>query len=134
MTRTGRCLCGDITYEIEGDPMAVAVCHCEHCQRQSGGAFSTNMVVSPDQLTISGDIATYEDRGRTGDDVYVLRRFCSTCGSPIVSVLVGRPEIVAVKVGTLDDRSDIEPVAQAWCDDKQPWVHLEGIHPLAQEG
>lgn len=133
MTRTGRCLCGDITYEIEGDPMAVAVCHCDHCQRQSGGAFSTNLVVSPDQLTVSGDIATYEDRGRTGDDVYVLRRFCSACGSPIVSVLVGQPDIVAVKVGTLDDRSDIAPVVQAWCDDKQPWVELEGIHAMAQE-
>ena len=113
--------------------MAVAVCHCDHCQRQSGGAFSTNVIVSPDQLTISGDIATYEDRGRTGDDVYVLRRFCPTCGSPIVSVLVGQPEIVAVKAGTLDDRSDVQPVVQAWCDDKQPWVDLGDLHALAQE-
>jgi len=133
MTRTGRCLCGDITYTIDGDPMAVAVCHCEHCQRQSGGAFSTNLVVGPDQLTISGDIATYEDRGRTGDDVYVLRRFCSKCGSPIVSVLLGRPEFVAVKVGTLDDTSDITPNVQAWCDDKQPWVDLGDIPAMAQE-
>lgn len=133
MTRTGRCLCGDITYSIEGDPMAVAVCHCDHCQRQSGGAFSTNVVVSPDQLTINGDIATYEDRGRTGDDVYVLRRFCRTCGSPIVSVLVGRPEIVAVKAGTLDDRSDVQPVVQVWCDEKQPWVDLGDVQAVAQE-
>ena len=113
--------------------MAVAVCHCEHCQRQSGGAFSTNVVVAPDQLTISGDIATYEDRGRTGDDVYVLRRFCRNCGSPIVSVLVGRPEIVAVKAGTLDDRKDLQPVVQVWCDDKQPWVDLGDVHAVAQE-
>lgn len=113
--------------------MAVAVCHCDHCQRQSGGAFSTNVVVSPDQLTISGDIATYEDRGRTGDDVYVLRRFCRKCGSPIVSVLLGQPEIVAVKAGTLDDRSEVQPVVQVWCDDKQPWVDLGDVHAVAQE-
>lgn len=133
MTKTGRCLCGDISYEIEGEPMAVAVCHCEHCQRQSGGAFSTNLVVAPEQLKVTGELATYEDRGRTGDDVYVLRRFCQNCGSPIVSVLVGRPEIIAVKVGTLDDRTDIAPAVQVWCDDKQPWVELEGIPSMAQE-
>ena len=48
-------------------------------------------------------------------------------------MLVGRPEIVAVKVGTLDDRSDIAPAIQVWCDDKQPWVELDGIHALPQE-
>ncbi len=133
MTRTGRCLCGEITYSIDGDVMAVAVCHCDHCQRQSGGAFSTNVIVGPDQLSISGDIATFEDRGRTGDDVYVLRRFCGSCGSPIVSVLTGRPEIVAVKAGTLDDRSDIQPNLQVWCDERQPWVDIADVHAFAQE-
>ncbi|MEM9566387.1 MAG: GFA family protein [Actinomycetota bacterium] len=133
MTRTGGCLCGAITYAIEGEPMAVAVCHCDHCQRQSGGAFSTNVVVAPDQLSISGNLSTFEDRGRTGDDVYVLRKFCPSCGSPIVSILVGRPEIVAVKAGTLDDRTDIQPVIQAHCDDKQPWVDLGEITAVAAE-
>jgi len=133
MTRTGQCLCGAITYEIEGEFMAVAVCHCDHCQRQSGGSFSTNVIVAPDQLSISGNIATFEDRGRTGDAVYVLRKFCPNCGSPIVSELTGNPNIVAVKAGTLDDRSDIAPVVQAWCDDKQPWVDLGELHALAQE-
>lgn len=133
MTRTGHCLCGDITYEIEGDLMAVAVCHCDHCQRQSGGSFSTNAIVSPDQLTITGDISTFEDKGREGKEVSVLRRFCGSCASPIVSVLVGRPEIVAVKVGTLDDRSDIQPNVQVWCDEKQPWIDLGDVHAVAQE-
>jgi hypothetical protein len=113
--------------------MAVAVCHCEHCQRQSGGPFSTNVVVAPDQLSITGNIATYEDRGRSGDDVYVLRKFCANCGSPIVSELTGRPEIVAVKAGTLDDRSDIQPGVQIWCEEKQPWVDLGDVHAIAQE-
>lgn len=133
MTRTGSCLCGDITYEIEGDQLAVAVCHCEHCQRQSGGAFSTNFVAHGSQLTISGDIKTYEDKGRTGDAVYVLRKFCGNCGSPIVSELMEPEGVVAIKVGTLDDTSDITPDVQAWCDDKQSWVNLEGISAMDRE-
>ena len=29
-----------------GDVRVVAVCHCDHCQRQSGGAFSVNRIAS----------------------------------------------------------------------------------------
>ena len=40
---------------------------------------------------------------------------------------------VAVKAGTLDDRSDVQPVVQVWCDDKQPWVDLGDVTAMAQE-
>ena len=75
--RTGRCLCGAVTYEITGDPMATAICHCEHCQRQSGGAFSVNVVVHTSQLDVSGMLQTYEETDEDGTVVYVRRRFCS---------------------------------------------------------
>lgn len=124
---TGRCLCGEVSYELAGDLIATAVCHCEHCQRQSGGAFSVNLVAHESQLTVSGSLSTYEDRGRSGDAVYVLRRFCGSCGSPIVSALTGTEGIIAVKAGTLDDTSVVRPGVQAWCDDRQPWVDLPGM-------
>ena len=42
--RTGRCLCGEVEHEPAGDPAGdlptTTVGHCEHCQRQSSGAFS----------------------------------------------------------------------------------------------
>jgi len=134
MTRTGRCLCGNVSYELEGDLMATAVCHCEHCQRQSGGAFSTNLIANVAQLEITkGELKTYEDRGRSGDAVYVLRRFCGDCGSPIVSELMEPEGLVAVKAGTLDDRSQVEPNVQAWCVDKQPWVDLGDLHAMDRE-
>lgn len=133
MTRTGRCLCGNITYELEGDLMATAVCHCEHCQRQSGAAFSTNLIAQADQLTVSGDMATYEDRGRTGDAVYVRRRFCGDCGSPIVSEVMEPQGMIAVKAGTLNDTSEVRPILQAWCVDKQPWVDLGEMTAMDRE-
>lgn len=133
MTRTGRCLCGNVSYELEGDLMATAVCHCEHCQRQSGGAFSTNLIANVAQLKVTGQLKTYEDRGRTGDAVYVLRKFCGDCGSPIVSELMEPEGLIAVKAGTLDDRSEVEPNVQAWCVDKQPWVDLGELHAMDRE-
>ena len=127
MSRTGRCLCGQITYEITGDLIATAVCHCDHCQRQSGGAFSVNLVVHESQMAVSGTLKTFEDRGENDDAVYVYRRFCGNCGSPILSELLVPPGVFAVKAGTLDDRSDVSPTVEVWCEHKQPWVQLPGM-------
>jgi hypothetical protein len=125
MTQTGRCLCGDITYELSGDLIATAVCHCDHCQRQSGAAFSVNLIVHESQLAVSGPLSTYEDTGDHGDDeVFVYRRFCGACGSPIFSALQEPEGIVAVKAGTLDEKSEVRPTVEAWCVDRQPWVDL----------
>jgi hypothetical protein len=127
VTRTGRCLCGEVTYEITGDPLATVVCHCDHCQRQSGGAFSVNVVLHTSQLSLSGTLQTFEETGEHDDGVYVRRRFCGACGSPIVSELVLTDGVIAVKAGTLDDRSGLRPVVEAWCVDRQPWVALANM-------
>jgi hypothetical protein len=127
MSRRGKCLCGSVTYELTGDVIATAVCHCDNCQRQSGGAFSVNLVVHESQLAVTGDLATFEDRGEHNDGVYVLRRFCSSCGSPIYSALVETEGVIAVKAGTLDEKADVLPTVQAWCEHKQPWVDLPGM-------
>ena len=127
MSQTGRCLCGQITYEITGDLIATAVCHCDHCQRQSGGAFSVNLVVHESQMAVSGTLTTFEDRGENGDAVYVYRRFCGNCGSPILSELLVPAGVYAVKAGTLDDKSAVAPTVQVWCEHKQPWVDLPGM-------
>lgn len=127
MTRTGRCLCGGVTYELAGDVIATAVCHCDHCQRQSGGAFSVNLIAHESQLTVSGELQTYVETGENDDGEYVRRRFCGACGSPIVSELVQTEGVVAVKAGTLDDRSDVRPNVEVWCVDRQPWVELPGM-------
>jgi len=127
MTLTGRCLCGEVSYSLTGDLIATAICHCDHCQRQGGGAFSVNLVAHESQLTVSGELSTYEETGENDDDVYVRRQFCGSCGSPIVSTLEKTDGILAVKAGTLDDKSTIRPAVEVWCVDRQPWVELSGI-------
>ena len=86
-----------------------------------------NLIALDSQLAISGDLNTYEERGELGDDVYVRRRFCPSCGSPIVSELAKTGGVVAVKAGTLDDKSGVLPTVEVWCVDRQPWVSLPGM-------
>ena len=38
MVLTGGCQCGAVRYEIAQEPLAVYVCHCRECQKQSASA------------------------------------------------------------------------------------------------
>ena len=41
-----------------------------------------------------------------------------------MSELAKTAGVVAVKAGTLDDKSTVLPGVEVWCVDRQPWVTL----------
>ncbi len=73
----GGCLCGAVRYASDAEPVMVAVCHCATCQKNTGSAFSLNVGLPSDSVTMEGDsLVTYEDRaGASGNPFY--RSFCS---------------------------------------------------------
>lgn len=127
-THTGGCLCGQIRYTIEGEPAASMVCHCTHCQKQSGSAFSTIVGVSEGQVAITGEVSCYQDSGESGKGVE--RQFCGTCGSPLFSKVEVSPSLLWVKAGTLDDTSGFAPAAHLWTRSKQDWVDTGTVPAL----
>lgn len=128
----GGCNCGKVRYKIAGDPVVVAQCHCRNCQRQSGSAFSVNLMVRADGVETTGELTTFEDRDTLSGNP-VLRRFCGICGSPIFSDLSGGGGMTIVKAGTLDDPSGMAPSVSVWTSTKWPWVELpEGQRTFAQ--
>ncbi|MCK9249917.1 MAG: GFA family protein [Solirubrobacteraceae bacterium] len=121
MSRTGRCLCGAISYQIDAEPQVVALCHCDDCQRQSGAAFSTNALFPKAALTIQGEPAVYHTTGTdSGQDRQ--RLFCGTCGSALFTMLDDMPDVAIVKAGTLDDRTGYAPAVEVWRHSAQEWV------------
>lgn len=129
---SGGCLCGAIKYTSDAAPALVVVCHCTHCQKQSGAAFSVNVGVPKGSLKFtSGKTSIFEDKGSSGLPVY--RHFCSSCGSPIFSDVVAMPQLDWVKAGTLDDSSWIKPAVNVWCESAQNWVvYPEGVPRFPQ--
>ena len=119
MTQTGRCLCGQVRYTLNADKVAAAICHCKHCQRQAGSAFSVIAVASADQLKIHGTLKTYEDTADSGAKLH--RQFCPNCGSAMFSILFENPQQIIIKAGTFDDTSWIAPMAHVWCGSAQDW-------------
>lgn len=118
--RSGGCLCGQVRYRFTGDPLMVAVCHCRHCQKQSGSAFSLVCVVTDAQYRQEGETRIFQDRGDSGGTVD--RHFCAHCGSPITSIAGILPGLTIIKAGTLDDPSPWRPAAEAYCDSALPWL------------
>ena len=49
----GSCICGAITYEVEGAPKSVVNCHCNMCRKMNGSAFSTYAAVLSDEFTLT---------------------------------------------------------------------------------
>jgi hypothetical protein len=79
--RQGGCLCEAVRYVLKGEPQIVAICHCTHCQRQSGSILSFNVVVREADYDQQGETRVYVDRGDSGQPLY--RHFCGSCGSPV---------------------------------------------------
>jgi hypothetical protein len=123
----GSCLCGKVTYSCEGEPLANAICHCTECQRQTGSSFSMIVAVPRDALKVEGDSLSSFTTVGTDSGSKVARHFCRECGSPIVSLSEGTPELAFIKAGTLNDKSWYEPQMQVWCDSAQPWVPVTSL-------
>jgi hypothetical protein len=119
---TGRCLCGQVQYRANADPVSMLACHCKTCQRHAGTAFSTLVVVPREAVTITGNLTTYTEPGGTSGEP-LHRRFCPDCGSPILLEREGSPRVL-ITAGTLDDTSIVKPDRNIFCESAQSWVTL----------
>ena len=118
--RRGGCLCGAVRYVLNGEPRAVAICHCTHCQKQSGSLFSFNLVIREADYEQSGETMVYVDEGDGGQPVY--RHFCRRCGSPVLAKTALAPGKVVVKAGTLDDMEGLQPRTEIYTDHAVKWL------------
>lgn len=129
-TTTGGCLCGAVRYEAEGEPAMQAICHCSHCQRQAGSAFSTIVGFRESAVRVTkGEPKSYIDHGESGKAVE--RQFCGNCGSPLFSIVEVSPGMIYIKSGTLDDTSFFQPAVHIWTQSKQAWVDTGAVPAFA---
>ena len=116
----GGCLCGCIRYTSEAEPLATVICNCINCQKQTGAAYSLNVILPRGSLDVQGEITTYVDTGDSGQPLE--RNFCGRCGSAISSEPAAVGAITVLKAGTLDDTSWVKPGMEIYCDSAQPWT------------
>ncbi|MBB5321462.1 GFA family protein [Marinobacter oulmenensis] len=97
---TGRCLCGDISYEYDGPLGPVALCHCQQCRRAHGSAFSASAPVQRVHFRyLSGEDLVREYPSSPGKH----RGFCPRCGSQLYSRSDAIPGILRLRVGAINE-------------------------------
>lgn len=95
----GSCLCQSVRYEIQGDIGPVSYCHCSRCRKANGSAFLAASQVDPRNFTL---VSGQENLGDYESSPGVHRMFCKICASPLFSRRPGPPEIIRLRIGTLD--------------------------------
>lgn len=127
MSFTGRCYCGEVRYEAAGEPRFKGQCHCRECQYISGGAPNLVMVMPADGFRYTEGAP--KRFARDDLEAPAVREFCATCGTHLITRSPRSPDVVIVKVGTLDDPAAWGgPMAAIWIDDAQPFHHVpEGV-------
>jgi hypothetical protein len=122
----GSCLCGAVKYEIRGNIGAAIYCHCSRCRKATATAFATNAsVAAGDFFIIEGASALKAFESSPG----VHRHFCSNCGSPVISRRDAMPDVVRLRLGTLDTPMLAPPTAHYFVASKAGWYEIHDDLP-----
>jgi hypothetical protein len=124
----GGCACGAIRYQVDAEPLLMVNCHCRACQRASGGAYGTGLIVLSAAVKIEGEPRWHESLAESGS--MARRGFCGTCGSPLFAASTA-PDAVAmsIKAASLDDPSWFSVQADMWTKAAQPWACTDPAVP-----
>ena len=119
---TGSCHCGEISYTFSGEPLRQVNCHCKNCRKTSGGPYLANIFVSEDNLFIKGSPKVYQHLADSGNQM--TKKFCGNCGAQMFSLGSGRPGIVSIRGGTIDNLEIIQPTINIFVSSKIPSTPL----------
>lgn len=116
---TGGCLCGEVRYEITGEPAFSGLCHCRDCMRATGAGHNAIAAYQKEQVSITGEYTEYSSLGNSGAEV--TRCFCPKCGSRLFGKPASIPTLLMVTAGTLDNPEDFSPQALIFTRSRQKW-------------
>jgi len=111
----GGCLCGAVTYTIDGPLRPVVSCHCVQCRKTSGHYVAATSAVR-EQITIVGQVQWYKssETARMG--------FCPTCGSNLF--WDGAGVNLSIHAGTLDGMTGLQTRGHIYVADKGDYYEV----------
>src|SRR5690242_7449329 len=76
-TYKGACFCGEVQFQVTGEPAGMGYCHCESCRHWSAGPVNAFTLWNPQSLRVTrgeASIGTFNKTPRS------LRKWCKKCG------------------------------------------------------
>lgn len=122
---SGSCLCAQVKFEIEGGFENFFLCHCKHCQKDTGSAHGANLFSTKAKLRwIAGEekVKTYNLPSTRH-----TKSFCQDCGSAMPNLQMDG-KLLVVPAGSLDSELAMRPDAHLFVSSKALWDEgLAGI-------
>ena len=113
----GKCLCGQVEFEVKGILSNLYQCSCSICRKASGSSKSSSFITTADGIRwLKGEnvISSFTNENGFRTD------FCSNCGSPVPNKMnIGN--YICVPAGSLDGEFDREIVAKIFIESKASW-------------
>lgn len=124
MKLAGGCHCGAIRYEVDGDPLAHALCHCSDCRRHAGAPMVGWTMYLQAALGITKGAPRVYESSQHG-----RRHFCGNCGTGLfyfnAEVL---PGLVDIQSATYDDPNAVPAQVHIQVAERIGW--MERVHEL----
>jgi hypothetical protein len=77
MMHSSSCFCGEVKFEVTGDPVAMGYCHCSSCRHWSAGPVNAFTLWKPDALKVTQGAASIGTFNKTPAS---SRKWCKKCG------------------------------------------------------
>lgn len=114
--RAGGCFCGAVRYQVEGDPLDAAYCHCRTCQRTTGAPVVAWATWPRERFSWLGAEPKTLHSSTTGQ-----RSFCGDCGTQLLFWTADAPALFDVNLATLNDPAAVRPDYHIWTASRIPW-------------
>jgi len=125
----GRCLCGNVRYEVDGPFAAVVNCHCSMCRKHHGSAYVTWAVAPASGFRI---VTGNDSIGHFESSPGLQRSFCTVCGS-VLPEITPSGESVVVPAGNLTGDLGLQPQLHMFVKSKAPWFDITDQLPQHDE-
>lgn len=118
MKLTGGCHCGAIRYEVEGEPLTHALCHCSDCRRHAGAPMVGWTMYPETALSVTKGAAKVYVSSAS-----VRRHFCGDCGTGLFYRNADMlPGIVDIQSATYDDPAAVPARIQIQVAERIGWM------------
>ncbi|KAK3328923.1 Mss4-like protein [Apodospora peruviana] len=95
-----QCQCGAVTFKTPSlKPLALYICHCAECRRQTSSAFGASAIFPRFPLPNADLLSCYARPLANGDTLYCY--FCKRCGTRLIHSTPNK-SVVSVKGGCID--------------------------------